>query len=354
MLKLIAQTSLATVVLASCAFAMAAEVRLQGAGATFPSPIYQRWVADYEKVHPDVKIDYQSIGSGGGIKNITEKTIDFAGSDAPMSQKEMEAAKEPLVHIPTVAGAVVPAYNLPNFKGDLKLTGPVLAKIFMGKITKWNDSEIVELNGGLELPDTAITPAWRTDGSGTTFVFTNYLATQSQEFTSSIGSGKQVKWPVGQGGKGNEGVTQVVQSTPGALGYIELNFAIANKIPFAAVQNLDGQFVKASIESVAAAGEGAVKKMDKSLAVNIWNQPGAKAYPISAFTYFIVYKDLGYLKDQAKAKALVDFITWATTGDGQKTAPELTYAPLAPAVQSKVKDVVRTLTFNGAPIASSK
>jgi phosphate transport system substrate-binding protein len=319
-----------------------AEVRLQGGGATFPNPIYQRWVTEFQKSRPDIKIDYQSIGSGGGIKGITEKTFDFAGSDAPMSKSEMTAAKDPVVHIPTVAGAVVLAYNLPGVTGELKLTGPVIADIFLGKIKKWNDPAVASLNSGMTLPDMAITPAYRTDGSGTTFVFTNYLATQSEEFKGKIGAAKQVQFPAGQGGKGNEGVTAAVQQTPGGVGYIELNYATANKIAYASVKNKDGNFVKASPKAVSAAGAGAITQMADSLAVNIWNQPGAESYPISAFTYLIVYKDLSYLKDPAKVKALVDFLTWAT-GDGQKLAEEMDYAPLAAPVRAKVLDVINGL-----------
>lgn len=330
-----------------------AETRLNGAGATFPNPIYQRWVVEYQKSHPDVKIDYQSIGSGGGIKGIIDKTIDFAGSDAPMSKKEQQAAGAPVVHIPTVAGAVVPAYNLPNVKGEVKLTGPMLADIYMGKINNWNDPRLAAINPGLPLPNLPITPVWRTDGSGTNYVFTNYLATQSEEFKGNIGAGKQVRWPIGQGGKGNEGVTAVVQQTPGALGYIELNYATANRIPYASLQNKDGKFIKATPQTVAAAGEGALGQMDKTLAVNIWNQPGSEAYPIAAFTYIIVYKDLGYLKDANKAKALVNFLTWATS-DGQKLASEMDYAPLAPGVQKKVAQAISGLTFNGQPLAARK
>jgi len=325
-----------------------AETKLQGGGATFPNPIYQRWVTEYQKAHPDVKIDYQSIGSGGGIKGITDKTFDFAGSDAPMNKKEMDAAKDPIVHIPTVAGAVVLAYNLPDVKDDIKLTGPIVADIYMGKITRWNDSKLTAINAGINLPDLAIIPVWRTDGSGTNFVFTNYLTTQSEEFTGQIGAGKQVKYPVGQGGKGNEGVTAGVQGSKGSIGYIELNYALANKIPFALLQNKDGEFVKASPASVAAAGEGAVGNMKDSLAVNIWNQPGKTTYPIAAFTYIIVYKDLGYLKDASKAKALVEFLTWAT-GDGQRIAEEMTYAPLSDGVQKKVREAIGKLTLDGKP-----
>ncbi len=307
------------VVAASCGMA-SAQVRLQGAGATFPEPLYQRWVSEYQKSHPLVQIDYKGIGSGGGIKGITDKTLDFAGSDAPMSSSERQKAGDEVVHIPTVAGAVVPAYNLPGVSGELKLTGPVIADIYRGVITKWNDSKIAAINAGLTLPDMEITPVYRTDGSGTSFIFTNYLAGQSSEFKDGIGAGKTVQWPVGQGGKGNQGVTAVVQTTPGALGYIELAYAIQNKLPFALVQNRDGKFIKASPQTVTAAGEGALASMTSSLAVNIWNQPGENTYPISAFTYVIVYKDLGYLKDQQKAEALVDFLSWATT-EGEKLAP---------------------------------
>ena len=330
-----------------------AETRLQGAGATFPNPIYQRWVTEYQKANPEVKIDYQSIGSGGGIKGITEKTVDFAGSDAPMSKKEIAAAKGEIVHIPTVAGAVVLAYNAPGFSGDLKLSGEVVADIFAGKITRWNDPKLAALNEGATLPDAAITPVHRTDGSGTSFVFTNYLCTQSEDFKGSIGAGKSVQWPGGQGGKGNEGVTAAIQATPGAIGYIELNYAVANKIPFALMKNKSGKFAKASPESVAAAGAGAVDKMAASLAVDIWDQPGDDTYPISAFTYIIVYKDLGYLKDAAKAKALVGFLKWATT-DGEKLAPEMSYAPLAAPVQQKVQDAINGLVWDGKPVAANQ
>ena len=331
-----------------------ADVRLQGAGATFPAPIYQRWVTEYQTQHPDVKIDYQSIGSGGGIKGITEKTVDFGASDAPMNKKELAAVggEEKILQIPTVAGAVVIAYNLPDFQGELKLDGPTIAEIFLGKITKWNDPKIAALNEGAQLPDMPITSAHRTDGSGTTYVFTSYLATQSDEFKEKVGASKQVEWPGGQGGKGSEGVTQVLQQTKGSLGYVELAYAIQNKIPFALMKNKDGKFVKASPESVSAAGEGALKEMDKGLAVNIWNQAGENAYPISAFTYIIVYKDLGYLKDENKAKALVGFLNWAAT-DGQQLAPSLDYAPLSAGVQAKVKEAIGTLQWSGKPLASA-
>jgi phosphate transport system substrate-binding protein len=325
-----------------------AAVRLQGAGATFPNPIYQRWVSAFQKQRPDVRIDYQSIGSGGGIKGILGKTVDFAGSDAPMSAKEQTSAGAPIVHIPAVAGSVVPAYNLPAFKGDLKLSGDVLAQIFMGHVTRWNDPKIAELNPGSPLPATPITPAWRTDGSGTTFVFTSYLATQSEDYKAAVGVGKSVDWPAGQGGKGNEGVAAIVQQTPGGLGYVELNYATKNNLPFALMKNKAGKFIKATPETVSAAGAGA-KTSGNSLVADIWNMDAENAYPIAAYTYIIVYKDLGYLKDAGKAQGLVDFLGWATS-DGQQIAAEMDYAPLPEATRAKVRDALGQLTFNGRPL----
>jgi phosphate transport system substrate-binding protein len=339
-----------TLVASIAAPAARAEVKMQGAGATFPAPIYQRWVAEYQKAHPDVKIDYQAIGSGGGIKGITEKTVDFGASDAPMSAKELKAAGDDVVQIPTVAGAVVIAYNLPGLSQQLKLDGPTIADIFLGKVKNWNDPRIAALNAGLTLPATAITPVHRTDGSGTNYIFTNYLATQSEEFKEKVGTGKSVEWPGGQGGKGSDGVTQIVQGTQGALAYVEIAYAHQNKITYALLKNKDGQFVDATAETVSAAGEGALAQMDKGLAVNIWNQAGAKAYPIASFTYILVHKDLSYVKDAAKAKALVDFLKWST-GEGQRLAAELDYAPLSAGVQKKVAEAIATLTWAGQPVA---
>jgi phosphate transport system substrate-binding protein len=325
-----------------------AETRLQGAGATFPNPVYQRWVNEYQKSHPDVKIDYQSIGSGGGIKGITEKTVDFAGSDAPLNKKEIAAlgGDDNVVQIPSTAGAVVPAYNLPGIS-DVKFTGEILADIYLGKITKWNDPKLVAINEGVSLPDTVITPASRSDGSGTNFVWTNYLATQSDEFKSTVGTGKQVKWPVGQGGKGNDGVTAIVQQTPGAIGYIEEAYADQNKITYGAVQNKNGKFVKASPAAVSAAGAGAVDQMKGNIiTANIWNQSGDEAYPIASFTYLIVYRDLNNVKSKEQAAALTDFLMWAIH-DGQQFANDLDYAPLAPAVQAKDEAALKMITYQG-------
>lgn len=340
--------------LSAVGLADAAEVRVTGAGATFPEPLYKKWVVEFEKAPAgkDVKIDYNGIGSGGGIKAITDKTVGFAGSDAPLSKKEIEALGGPdkVVQVPSCAGGVVPAYNVPGVKEELKFTGDLLAKIFAGKVSKWNDKLIAEVNPGVTLPDLAITPAYRTDGSGTTFVFTNYLATQSEEFKGSIGTGKQVQWPTGQGGKGNPGVAAVVQQTPGAIGYIEANYATANKIAYGSVKNIAGKFIKASPDTVSAAGAAAAGKFSGTvLAADIWNQPGDTSYPIASFTYLIVYKDLASVKTIEEAKAVAGFLTWATTR-GQTLASEMDYAPLAPDVQKKVGDALATITFGGKSV----
>ena len=331
--------------------AATAEVRVVGQGATFPEPLYKRWVTEYSKANAGVQVDYTGVGSGAGIQALVKKTADYAGSDAPMSKKEKEAAGAEVVHLPAVAGAVVAAYNLPDVKGDVKLTGEILADIYLGKVTKWSDAWIKEVNADLNLPDLAITPVYRTDSSGTTYVFTSYLTTQSEEFEGRIGGGKQVEWPKGVGGKGNQGVAAAVSQTPGALGYVEHNFAQQNKIPYALLKNKSGNFVKASPETVAAAGEGAVKAMEGgNLAVNIWNQEGKDAYPIAAFTYILVYKNLNTnIQDEAKAKALVDFLWWAMH-DGQKMAASMDYAPLAPGVQKQVEKAIQGLEFGGKAV----
>ena len=332
--------------LTSTAFA---QTRLSGAGATFPYPFYERLVNAYGQEKSNVAVDYQPIGSGGGIKAITDKTVDFAGSDAPMNDKEIKGAggEENLIMFPSTAGGVVPIYNLPGVQGDLKMTGELLADIYLGTVSMWNDPKVKALNPGVNLPATPITPAWRTDGSGTTFVFTNYLATQSSEFKSLIGTGKQVTWPFGQGGKGNDGVAAVVSQTPGTLGYVEQAYAQKNNISFAAMKNKSGKFVKATPESVSAAGAGAVGDMKGNLlTADIWDQKGDEAYPISTFTYLIVYKDLSNLKSKEQAQSLVDFLWWATH-DGQKFAKELDYAPLAKPVQEKVEKAMKELTYKG-------
>ncbi len=331
-------------------FAIAAEnVRLAGAGATFPAPIYKKWVAEYQKANPTVQIDYQSIGSGGGIKAITDKTVAFGATDAPLNKKEIEAmgGESKVIQFPTVGGAVVPAYNVPGLKGDLKFTGEILADIYLGKISKWNDAKIAALNPDEKLPDLAITPAYRTDGSGTTFVWTNYLATQSEGYKTAIGTGKQVKWPVGQGGKGNEGVAAVVQQTAGAIGYVEFNYAVQNKLANGLVRNAAGKFIKCSAAAVSAAGEGAVSQLKGNiLAADIWNQPGEAAFPIAAFTYIVVHADLASVKSADEAKALTGFLKWTLT-DGQKLAGEMDYAPLSASVATKSLDALNNAKFGG-------
>lgn len=344
----------AAVVVSSVVIALGATTafageRLQGAGASFPAPFYKRLVAEYQKLHPDIQIDYQSIGSGGGIRAITDKTVQFAGSDAPLSKSEFKkmGGAANIVEVPSCAGGVVPTYNLPDLKQDLKFTGALLADIYMGKVSKWNDPAIAHLNPGVELPDMVITPVWRTDGSGTTFIFTHYLATQSEAFLSTIGADKQVKWPLGQGGKGNEGVTAVVQQTRGGLGYVEQGYADNNHLPYGAVANKEGKFLKASPDSVSMAGAGAVATMEGHvLAADIWNQPGDAAYPIASFTYLIAYQDLNNLATKDQAQALVDFLWWATH-DGQKFAADLDYAPLATAVQQKIEAALKTFSYKG-------
>ncbi|MBV8781228.1 MAG: phosphate ABC transporter substrate-binding protein PstS [Phycisphaerae bacterium] len=336
----------------SCAASFSfAQTKLNGAGATFPAPLYKAWIEAYQKNHPDVQIDYQAKGSGAGVTGITDKTVDFAGSDAPMTKKEIEKAGGEIVQFPSAAGAVVLAYNLPGFNGELKLSGPVVADIFQSKITKWNDPKIAELNSGASLPDLQITPVERGDKSGTTFVFTSYLSTQSDDFKNNIGHDKQVQWPEGHlKGEKNDGVTSKIKDNKGAIGYIELNYAMENSVPFATLQNKDGKFVKASPESVSAAGAAATAS-GSSVITNIWNQSGDNSYPISSFTYLIVYKDLAYVKDEAKAKTLVDFLKWATTGGQDETGPK-GYAPLDSELQKKVGETISSLTFNGQPVKS--
>ena len=332
----------------------AADVTLTGAGATFPQPLYERWIREYQKVEPGVKIDYRATGSGAGIKAITDKTVHFAGSDSPLTRKEQEAmgGATAVAEFPSCAGGVVPAFNLEGIK-ELNLTGEVIARIFLGTVNKWNDAAIAELNPGVKLPEMAITPVWRTDGSGTTFVMTNYLATQSAEFKRGIGMGKSVKWPVGQGGKGNPGVAAVVQQTPGALGYMEQNFASQNGIAYAAVKNAAGEYVKASPASIAKATEAAVGEMKAPLmSADIWNSSTAGAYPIASFTYLIVYADLANLENAAQAEALKKFLLWTVEG-GQKLAVEEEYAPLSEAVRAKVVEAVKGLTFKGAELSGA-
>ena len=315
------------------------KVLINGAGATFPAPIYMKWFQEYNKSNPKVEINYQSIGSGGGIKQLTAKTVDFGASDAPMNEDELKAVDNSVLHIPTVLGAVAVTYNVPGFTGAVKLDGETLADIFSGKITKWNDQRVAALNKGAALPDKAIVPVYRSDSSGTTAVFTEYLAKVSATWAKDIGQGKSVKWPVGLGGKGNEGVTGQVKNTPGAIGYIELAYAISEKMPTVEMKNKAGQFVQPSIKSVSEAAAGAVKSMPEDFRVSITNADGKGAYPISSFTYILVYKTMA----GDKGLEFVKFLNWAMD-KGQGEAGSLSYAPLPGAIVAKVKTKIKTIS----------
>lgn len=308
-----------------------ADLLINGAGATFPYPIYSKWFDVYAKENPGIKFNYQSIGSGGGIRMLSNKTVALGASDAPLTDQQLSDAPGKILHFPSVMGAVVMAYNIPNFSGTLRLTGPVIADIYSAKITKWNDPKITALNPGATLPDQDIVVCHRSDGSGTTYIFSDYLSKVSPAWASDPGKGTSLKWPAGLGGKGNEGVTALVQQTPGAIGYIELIYALNNKIPFAELQNKAGNWVKASLEGVTAAAASVANNMPSDFRVSITDAPGADAYPISSFTYLIVYQKQS---DKEVGDQIKKFLGWAVT-DGQKYAPELKYAPLPPQVVQK-------------------
>ena len=320
-------------------------VQLNGAGASFPYPLYTKWLSEYKKVKPHVTIDYQSIGSGGGIKGITERTLDFAGSDAPMTDEQLSRAPGAILHIPTVAGAVAVTYNLPELGATLKLTPEVLAGIFLGEIKKWNDPRLAEANPGLRLPDRDIVVVHRSDGSGTTNIFTDYLSKVSPVWKEKVGKGTSVQWPTGVGAKGNEGVAGQVRQTPYSIGYVELAYAIQNRLPYAELRNAAGRFVAPSLETTTAAMAGAAAQMPADMRVSIVNAPGENAYPIAGFTYLLVYKEQ---QDQAKGKALAEFLWWAIH-EGQKHAPELLYAPLPSNVVQLAEAKIREINHNGKP-----
>jgi phosphate transport system substrate-binding protein len=342
------KTLLALLALTLGGAAQADALLVTGAGATFPFPLYSKWFSDYNKLRPDVRFNYQSIGSGGGIKQITERTVDFGASDAPMSDEELAKAQGGLQHVPTVLGAVVVTYNAP-IEG-LKLTQETVAGLFLGTITKWNDPKLAQDNPGLKLPDTAVAVVHRSDGSGTTSIFTDYLAKVSPEWKAKVGAGKSVKWPAGLGAKGNEGVTGVVKSTPGAVGYVELAYAHQNKLPMASLRNHEGAFVVPTLESTSAAAAGA--EMPADYRVSITDAKGKDAYPLASFTYLLVYKDQA---DPRKGEALLRFLWWAIH-EGQATASSLDYAPLPKAVVAKVEKTLGSLTVQGklVPLASSR
>src|SRR5215217_1938728 len=323
-------------------------VSLQGAGASFPSPLYQKWLSEYGKIHSNVKIDYQSIGSGGGIKQLKEQTVDFGASDAPMSDADLKSAPGEVLHIPTVLGAVVITYNLEGVKQPLRFSSEVLADIFLGKLKKWNDPKIAADNPGVTLPANDITVVHRSDSSGTSAIFTDYLAKVSPEWKEKVGAGVSPSWPTGIGGKGNEGVTGQVKNTPNTIGYVELAYAAKNKLPAAHIKNAAGSFIEPSIDAVTAAAAASVANMPDDLRISITNAPGAQAYPISSYTYILVYKNQ---KDAAKGKAIVDFLWWGLH-DGESFAKELLYAPLPPDVVKKAETKINSVTANGAALRS--
>jgi len=320
---------------------------LTGAGATFPNPIYTKWFDAYNKA-TGIQINYQSIGSGGGIRQFTEGTVDFGASDGPMSPAQMEAVQNNVLHVPTVIGAVVLTYNLPSLGAtQLQMDGATIADIFLGRITKWNDKRIAAMNAGVALPNADIIVVHRSDGSGTSYIFTDYLTKVSREWKDKVNFATSVKWPVGLGGKGNEGVTQQVKQIEGTIGYVELIYALSNNLPFAKVKNGAGNFVVPSLASATAAAGSAKFAKDTDFRVSITNAPGAQTYPISSFTWLLVRPDS---KDAAKAALLRDFLNWMITPEAQAMAGELKYAPLPAEVVALIKPRIAALKANGKPI----
>ncbi len=326
----------------------AAGAGLTGAGATFPYPLYSKWFADYHQKNPAVTINYQSIGSGGGIQQLKNRTVDFGASDAPLSDAEMKEMPAPVLHLPTVAGAVVLAYNLPNGPAQLKLTPEAVAGIYLGTITKWNDPAIAGANPGANLPGTPIMVAHRSDGSGTSNIFTTYLSAVSPQWKSKVGAGKSVNWPVGIGGKGSEGVTSQIKQSPGGFGYVELAYALQNGLRFAQVKNASGSFVTPDVPSTTAAVEAAAAALEKDLRAPIVNAKSAGAYPIAGLTYLLVYREQ---PDREKGRTLVELLRWCLH-DGQSAAAALSYAPLPAPVVKLNETALRSITLQGQPLLS--
>ena len=330
--------------------AVAQSVDLTGAGATFPYPIYSKWFADYAQ-STGVKINYQSIGSGGGIRQLSEQTVDFGASDSPMSDQELANAKGGAVlHFPTVMGAVVITYNVPAITKPINLSGDVIADIFSGKVTKWNDAQIVAQNRGVALPNSDILVVHRSDGSGTTYIFSDYLTAVSPSWAGTLGKGKEIKWPVGLGGKGNEGVAGQVKQTPGSIGYVELAYAKQNKLPYANVRNAQGRYVTPSIASVTAAAAGVKLPKNTDYRVSIVNAPGKDSYPISSMTWILVYQNQ---LDRVKGQKLIDFLRWAYTS-GEKSAESLDYAPLPAAMRANLEKRLATITVAGKQVGAAR
>ena len=336
------QRLFSVIALLALALPVVAQTKLNAAGATFPYPIYSKWFNEYHQQHPDIEINYQSIGSGGGIAQVTAGTVDFGASDGPMKDEQIAAFKQQrgtsVLHFPTVLGAVVPAYNIPGFKGELKFTPEVLTGIYLGKITSWNDPAIAKANPGTSLPNASIVVVHRSDGSGTTYIWTDYLSKVSPDWNSQVGKGTSVKWPVGMGAKGNEGVAGMIRQMDGAFGYVELIYALQNKITFGSVKNAAGNFVKASLDSTTAAASS-VKAMPADFRVSITNAPGKDAYPIASFTWLLVPADW---KDKSKQKIVVDFLTWMLD-QGQTMSAQLDYAPLPDSVKEKERAALKAI-----------
>jgi len=320
-------------------------ITLNGAGATFPYPLYSRWFADYNRAHPDVRINYQAIGSGGGIEQVKNRTVDFGASDAPLSDDQLKAMGRPVLLIPTVAGAIAMTYNLPDIGTGLRLTSQDIAALYLGQITKWNDPKLAKNNPGLKLPDMAVTIVHRSDGSGTTFVFTSFLSLVSPEWSNKVGHGTSVEWPVGIGGKGNDGVAGAVKQTPGAIGYVELAYVKQNNLTYAIVRNRDGQWVAPSLAATTLAAQGGAAEMDRThdVRVSIAYASGPSNYPIAGFTYLLIPQEQ---TDQAKGKALVDFLWWAIH-DGEKSAAQLLYAQAPPSVVKINEGLIKEITYQG-------
>ena len=350
-------------------------ITINGAGATFPFPLIDTWRVEYQSVNPSVNINYQSIGSGGGVRQFTERTVDFGASDAPLTEQEMQGLSSTPVHIPETIGSVVAAYNIPGIDKGLKLTGPVLADIFAGKITSWDDPRIVELNAGIQLPSTDIITVHRSDGSGTTYIWTSYLSQVSPEWNQTIGAGKSVQWTVGLGASGNEGVSSTILSTPNSIGYVELTYALTTNMDYASLMNNAGNFVEPTLSSTQAAAQNAIIRNgtgtgnstntttatsgstislpggDQSWThVSLLDAPGADSYPIASFSYLLLYKELSInIDSMEKAQALAQFINWAIT-DGQQFASPLHYVPLPDSVVQHNQQTLRSLTFDGQPV----
>jgi phosphate transport system substrate-binding protein len=317
---------------------LSCQTTLNGAGATFPYPMYSKWFSEYNKLHSDVQINYQSIGSGGGIRQVLNGTVDFGASDGPMTDEQLAQSKTKIVHIPTVLGAVVPAYNVTGISGEIKFTPEALAGIFLGSITTWNDPALAKANPGVNFPNAPIIVVYRSDGSGTTYIFTDYLSKVSKDWANAVGKGTSVRWKIGMGGKGNEGVAGQVRQLVGSIGYVELIYAVQNNISYGSVKNAAGNFVKASLDGVTEAA-ASVKTMPADFRVSITNAPGKTAYPISSFTWLLIPTPA---KDPKKGKIIADFLDWMVT-DGQKMTSQLSYAPLPDSVVEKVKAAIKQI-----------